>query len=137
MRLQGNDADWLINELATVESEQEGLAEELNGARATLVNLEREQDGLAAERSLLRNDVTKMVDELISVGAECNNVVRELSGEQDCLINKVLSLRNDATELVDKPARIAGRTGWEAELNGTRATLADQEGGRRSCGHRR
>ncbi len=48
----------------------------------------------------------------------------------------MLLLWNDATELVDKLARIAGRTGWGAELEGARATLGDQVGVRWSCGHR-
>jgi hypothetical protein len=54
--------------------------------------------------------------------------LRELSGKQNRLVNKVLSLRNNATELADKLARIVGRPGWGAELNGARAMLADQEG---------
>jgi hypothetical protein len=49
--------------------------------------------------------------ELTSVAAERNNVVRELDGGQDCLVNKVLSLRNDATEQLDKLARVAERPG--------------------------
>ncbi len=84
----------------------------------------------------MRNDITKMANKLISVGAERNNIVRELSGEQGCLDDEVLSLQDNAAELADNPARIAGRSGWGAELNNARATLADQEGGRWSCGHR-
>jgi hypothetical protein len=82
------------------------MAGELDGARATLANLKRGQDGLAAEGSLFRNNVTKMADELTSVGAERDNVVRELSSKQDCLMDKVLSLRNDAIELADKLASV-------------------------------
>ncbi len=55
-----------------------------------------------------------MTDELTSVVAKGNNVVRELGGKQDRLVNKVQSLRNDATELVDKLARVEGRPGWGA-----------------------
>ncbi len=100
------------------------------------MNLKREQDSLADEGLSLRNDVTKMADELTSVGAKHDNVVRELSGEQDYLVDEVLSLRNDTMELVDELAMIAGRPGWGAELEGTRATLADREAARWSCGHR-
>jgi hypothetical protein len=46
--LRGNDVDWLVDELARVTSEWEGLAGERNGARAMLADLGREQDGLVA-----------------------------------------------------------------------------------------
>jgi hypothetical protein len=46
--LQGNDVNWLVDELARVASKWEGLAGELNGARAMLADLKREQDGLVA-----------------------------------------------------------------------------------------
>ncbi len=46
--MRGNDVDWLVDELARVATEQEGLARELNGARAMLADLKREQDGLVA-----------------------------------------------------------------------------------------
>ncbi len=48
--LQGNDVDrLLVDKLVRVVSKREGLAGELNSARATLVgDLKREQDGLVA-----------------------------------------------------------------------------------------
>ncbi len=68
--MQGIDADQLVYELGRVVSKQEGLAGELDGVRAMLANLKRDQDDLAAEGSSLRNNVTKMSNELTSVGAE-------------------------------------------------------------------
>ncbi len=88
--MQGSDADQLVNKLARVTSEWEGLAGELEGARAMLVNFERAQDGLVAEGLPLRNNITKMAKKLTSVGAKRKEVIRELSSEQDRLINKVL-----------------------------------------------
>jgi hypothetical protein len=79
--------------------------------RAMLADLEREQDGLAAEGSLLRNNFMKMANELKSVAAKHNNVVRELSSNQDHLINKVLLLRNNAMEMADKLARVTSEQG--------------------------
>ncbi len=64
---------------------------------------------------MFRNDITKMTDKLTSVAAKHNNAMRELSGEQDHLIDKVVSLQNNATELADKLARVAGRPGWGAQ----------------------
>ncbi len=40
-----NDVGRLVNELARVESEREGLAGELDGARAKMADIKREQDG--------------------------------------------------------------------------------------------
>ncbi len=79
---------------------------ELDGARATLADL-----GSKTVQRLFRNNVTMMTNKLTSVAAEHDNVVRELDGKQDCLIDKVLSLRNDTTELVDKLARVAKMPG--------------------------
>jgi hypothetical protein len=100
--------------VARVASKQAGLAGELNGARATLADLKREQDGLVAEGSSLRNNVTKMANKVTSVTAEHYNIVRELSSKQDHLNNKILLLWNNATELADELARVAGRPGWRA-----------------------
>jgi hypothetical protein len=60
---------------------------------------------------LLRNDVMKMIDDLTCIVAGCNNIVRELGSKQDCLVDKVLSLRNNATQLADDLERVAGRPG--------------------------
>jgi hypothetical protein len=68
-----------------------------------------------------------MTNKLTSVTAKRNDIVRGFGSKQDCLINKVLSLQNNATELEDKLSRIAGRPGWGAELDGTRAMLADHK----------
>jgi hypothetical protein len=96
----------------------------------------RERDGLAAGGSSFRNDVTMMTNELTSVAAECNNVVRVLGGKQDYLVDKVLSLRNDATELADELARVAERPGWGARRREGNAG-GPREEARRSRGHRR
>ncbi len=64
---------------------------------------------------MFRNDVTMITNKLTSVAAKCNDVVRELGSKQDCLVDKVLLLRNDAMELADKLARVAGRPGWGAQ----------------------
>jgi hypothetical protein len=77
-----DDVNWLVDELARVASKQEGLAGELDGARAMLVDLKREQDGLAAEGSSLRNDITRMANKLVSVTTKEDNVMRELGGKQ-------------------------------------------------------
>jgi hypothetical protein len=77
-----------------------------------------------------------MTDELTSVAAERDNVVRERGGERDRLINKVLSLQNDITELADKLARVAEKPGWGARRHEGDAG-GPQEGARRSRGHRR
>jgi hypothetical protein len=74
--MQGNNVNWLVNKLARVPSEWEGLARELSGARVTLADLKREQDGLVAEGLSLRNDITKIADKLSSVADEHNGVVR-------------------------------------------------------------
>jgi hypothetical protein len=116
--LQGHDANQLVNKMARVTSKREGLAGELDGAKGTLADQEREQDCLAAEGLSLRNNLTEMANRLTSVGAERDNVLRELRGEQDCLWN-------NTTELADKLARIVGSLGWGAELDGARATLLD------------
>jgi hypothetical protein len=87
---QGNNVDWLVDKVARVASKQEGLAGELNGARATLADLKREQDGLVAEGLSLKNNVTKMTNEVTSVTAEHYNIVRELGSKQDHLNNKIL-----------------------------------------------
>ena len=42
-----NDVGRLVDELARVESEREGLAGELDGARAKMADIERERDGPA------------------------------------------------------------------------------------------
>jgi hypothetical protein len=99
-----------------------------------------EQNGLAAEGSLFRNDVTKMANKLTSVTAKHDNVVRGLGGKQDCLINKVLPLQNNATELADELARVAGRPGWGAQRREGNAGRPQEgarppEGARQSCGH--
>ncbi len=73
-----------------------------------------EQDGLAAEGSLFRNYVRMMTGKLTSVAAKHNDIVRELGSKQDCLVDKVLLLWNNAMELADKLARVAGRPGWQA-----------------------
>ena len=52
-----NDVGRLVDELARVESEREGLAGELDGARAKMADIEREQDGPAKEGSSLRGVV--------------------------------------------------------------------------------
>ncbi len=46
--MRGNDVDWLVDKLVRVASEREGLAGELNSARAMLADLERDLDGLVA-----------------------------------------------------------------------------------------
>jgi hypothetical protein len=47
----------LVDKLARVESEREGLAGELDGARAKMADIERERDGPAEESLSLRGVV--------------------------------------------------------------------------------
>jgi hypothetical protein len=50
-----NNATELVDELARGASKREGLARELDGTRAMLMDQQREQDGLMADGSLLSN----------------------------------------------------------------------------------
>ncbi len=48
-----NDVGRLVNKLARVESEREGLVGELDGARAKMADIQRERDGPASLRGVV------------------------------------------------------------------------------------
>ncbi len=64
-----------------IASKQEGLAMELDGAGATLVDLRSKMVYQLRVNCLFRNNVMKMKDKMTSVAAKRDNVVRELGGK--------------------------------------------------------
>ncbi len=91
-----------------------------------LAEIEREQDGLAEEGSSLRNDITTMANELMKAAAVHDNVARDLGNKRDRFVDGLLSLQNNTTKLADEPARIASeRDDLTGGLVGARVTLVD------------
>ena len=125
-------------EASRAATERDGLSAELGAARATLVVAEMERDCVVAERSSLRNDVGRLVDELARVESEKEGLTRELDGvratladvDEDRLVKEGSALRNDIAEMADELTRVASeRDDAMRELDVARASMLMIEDG--------